>query len=1165
MHLFNNINHSFTNMKRFLPIMLVLAMGTGQAYSMENVLFNESFANVEGSEEGTTVLDQSQLDNPSGWTFSEAYGGPGYLIIKKGGSVTVPACAELADNACIYFSVGPWFAPESIPNDDDIYKSQTLSITNGTLSTTTLELGVSTVGGVPYIYGGNAETRVTLTATSDIRIGQIQIFYGSTSTDNLTGYSHESGDYYKPFDLTLTKYNGNAGVPGDDGSHNILVYTLDNSEPTRKSARYDGSPIRISATTTVKSATILGNGAVAPDDARTYTMVGPEEPQIPEHVYTIALTQAGTLQDKLNELDADIIEGLTVSGPINGVDLAYLVSDKGMMGMLAYLDISDVTFVYDDAMYKSIVTAPEGGMGTVVTSKYYFSAENSYESRSTSPTTALEIIHSNNLASAFSGHKKLTRLVLPKVLTSIGAGACGGEVLAMVTLPDGITEIGAYAFGSATSNINLPQSITHIYSGAMPGFIGAVDLPNLEYVGESAFGGSKLSDFKFYSTLKYIGEGAFAGSMLEEVNIPTPPDTIPEDAFRNCPRLRSVTLGNGVRYIGSNAFNQPVTYGKCPMQEISIAESVEEIGYQAFPEPIINALPSEEGIRYINRVAVACEPNVTTANIKGGTISLCESLFGNTAVESANLPASLQIVGPHAFQGTQLKAVPAMPGVKRIGKGAFSWTNITSVPDMPGLEYIGDEAFQYCNSLVRVTLPESLKYIGSFVFNRSDALWRIDYNAIDCDAPYGIICSPYNPNTPNNLEKINVGDKVRRIPAGLFANSTIIKSVVLPQSVEIIDPNAFMYNTALTDIVLSDNIAEIPADAFSDCSSLRNVHWPLNLKSIGSNAFYKCSALTVISLPEGVTTLGDYAFSYCSNVHTVYLASTLTEFGESAIVPDNANLESMTITSTALVPPSYEWPVYYMAPAIVKVPARALEAYRNNPNWNNAKFTLTTIEEIEASTEESNTSFADGVNDETDLGDTVVGDVYVTVGEEDGYDETDGSIVLNSTMSDEHAEAIGGMAPGLTDLSNRFNGLVVMVPAGYGTVTIDCRTIGSRRLSVKIGESEPTSYVKSDKGTIDVDYDVAEDTYVYVYGSDDETQEPESGRAKVSAADNCVKIYAIGVTPKGSGIVDITTDEAEEATVIDYYTIDGKRVAAPTAPGLYIIRYSDGTTAKVIF
>ena len=187
------------------------------------------------------------------------------------------------------------------------------------------------------------------------------------------------------------------------------------------------------------------------------------------------------------------------------------------------------------------------------------------------------------------------------------------------------------------------------------------------------------------------------------------------------------------------------------------------------------------------------------------------------------------------------------------------------------------------------------------------------------------------------------------------------------------------------------------------------------------------------------------------------------------------------------------------------------------------------------------------------------------MGEDDGYDSSDGSIVLNSSMTDDEADAFGGMAPGVTDLSNRFNGLVVMVAAGEGTVSVNCRTIGSRRVAVKIGEAEPQLFTKDDKGEVSVEYNVAEDTYIYIYGVDTAAPAPSllKARTQAAAGENCVKLYSITVNPQQSGIESID-DKASEAPITDYYTIDGVRVATPDTKGIYVVRRADGSTGKVI-
>lgn len=1121
-------------MKKIITTIVAIALCTAQSYADErNMLLNETFRNVEGPIEATVALDQSQLDNPSGWTFTDAYAGPQCVIIKKGGTVTTPPVAELTGNAAFSFAVDFWEDPTGKTEIDwENFKPHPLSITDGTLGTAELDMGVSVYGDYT-IYDAGPTTRITLTASCDIRLTGVTIYYGSVSssgampTEDFTKFSHESGEYYNPFDLVLTPTTGT--VCYDDGKHNILVYTLDGTAPHRRSTRYDGTPIRIDGTTTVRTATIFGNGAMYSDAQRVYTFPTAEIPDIPANTYEITVTKPGNLKAQLLDHEADVLEGLVLKGAINGADLKYLIDGEGRVAKLTYLDMENVTFDYDGSLYRTVVSAPEAGMGTTYIGYYYLSPTNYDELRSASPTQISTNYYRNDLSAAF-GSGRIRRIVTPKILTSVGDGAFSG--VAMATLPDGVEEIGSGALSGCCS-VNLPQSVRKIGDWAFGEnlIVREIDLPNLEYVGKGAFGGAKITKFNFTDRLSHIGEGAFAGTRLAEAVLTVQGDTIPAELFAGCPDLRKVTIGGTPRVLGARAFD-----GSMAITEFTIPSTVEEVGADAIPDYLLDA--PEGGIIYVGKSAYRRAEDLAEYTVKEGTVSLTENLFEHAPLIRVTLPSSL----------------------RTIGDAAFSCTHLTSTPSMDGVERIGESVFYYCTDLARVTIPESVKYIGGSAFYGCNALWSVTYNAVDAECPWGV--------SPRDLERIVIGDKVRRLPKGLYTGNTNVTEVVLPPSVEILDPEVFGNCSNLEYVRLSDNISTISERAFENCHALRDLHWPARLKTVGDDAFYKCSSLTTISLPEGTETLEPWAFAYCSGVETVYIASTITSFGEGALTLDNAG-KNVTITATASVPQTVEWNWHYMGTPTIKVPAASVAAYKADPSWNGANNgkdnLIVSIEGISAPTEASETSFGTGIGNDTDLGDAVVGDVYVTVGEEDGYDETDGSIVLNSTMDEDYVDAIGGMAPGESDIANRFNGLVVQVPAGDGTVTINCLTIGSRRVSVKIGSAEPVSYTKDSKGDIAIDYSVTEDTYVYIYGSD-AAAPPQAVRrspAKAPSTDSCVKIYSVGVAPGNSGIGDIEAD-ADSARFVEYYRIDGVRVDEPSQPGIYVGRRADGSSVKIL-
>lgn len=427
-------------------------------------------------------------------------------------------------------------------------------------------------------------------------------------------------------------------------------------------------------------------------------------------------------------------------------------------------------------------------------------------------------------------------------------------------------------------------------------------------------------------------------------------------------------------------------------------------------------------------------------------------------------------------------------------------------------------------------------------------------------------------NNDNHLEKIVIGDKVRRLPGGLFGGKEFTE-VTLPACLERIDDFAFSGCKNLSTINLSDSIRYIGDYAFSGCSSLKNIHWPLRLTTIGSQAFIQ-TALETISLPEGVTSVGDGAFSDCPFAKTVYIPSTANvedNFTYSFVLKEGVNCV-ITCMSPIPHPQARNWNV---GVAAIKVPAELVEQYK--AQFPDIADKVMAVNQVGVMDKDSKTSFAAGISEEADLGDAVIGDVYVTVGDGDGYDSTDGSIVLNSTMTAAEVAGIGSLAPGKSDIANRFNGLIVKVNAGDGTMVIDCKTVGKNTLNVKVGEAEPQAFVKSDRGTIEVAYRVGKETCVYIYGAEQEmADDAETAKAhqvaacrplsraaalSASASENCVKIYAVGVS-QSTGINHTLIDG--NSPIIGYYTLDGVKIEQPNAPGIYVVRRANGSNYKLV-
>lgn len=1110
-----------------------------------DLLFKETFENVVGTSDGKTKLNPSQLDNPSGWTFDNVYAGEGNLIIKEGGSITLPVIPELIGNASLLINATYWREPDKDYDDIDPAfwdKIATLnvSISNGKLSSNECERSLC-------MYGVDGNSRLKITAPHDIVLRYVYVYYPVNNwEDPIIRFSREAGPFYDPFDLTLNPWD----IQVDDGDdiYNITVYTLDGSMPNRHSQRYHkGDKIHIASTTTVRAAMILADGTMRYNIPMTYTLTKRYDiNELPENTYQIEV-KPGQLKKQLLDLDPDEVNGLVLTGTMNGEDLKFLADAQGLVGSLAYLDLEKVKFEYDETVYRTY-SPSKGFHEEQKIYNYIFSKENRTEQVPAGFGYKRYDCYRNNLAWAFIKNENLVVVKLPENMTEVGEDIFGDcKNLRGVKIPEGVSRINKEAFYgcSILETINFPAKLTSVGDNAFS-LCSKMELDNLPnsllHVGQSAFCYVPLQALKLDRKVE-IGAGAFSNTPITEIEMATPCDSIREGTFSNCPNLTKITIGEGLKYIGYKAFSYS------PVKEANLPSTLRDISSNAFRGssycPFINDIQPENHIRYIGKVAYLCvDKNQEEYTIKDGTVTLADNLFENWQGNATtfHIPASVEQIGSRVFAGTQIKTLPEMPGLKRIG----------------------DEAFYQCKNLKKVTIPETVEYIGGGAFYGCSNIWSLTYNAINAECERLM-----ESNIP--LEKIVIGDKVRRLPRGIFSGREFTE-VTLPACLERIDEFAFYGCKNLTTINLSDSIRYIGDNAFYGCSSLKNIHWPLRLTTIGSRAFRQ-TALETISLPEGVTSVGDGAFSDCP-AKTVYIPST-------ANVEDNFTYSFLkkeggdcVITCMSPIPhPQAE--CWNVGVAAIKVPAELVEQYK--AQFPDIADKVMAVNQVGAMDKDSKTSFAAGISEEADLGDAVIGDVYVTVGDGDGYDSTDGSIVLNSTMTAAEVAGIGSLAPGKSDIANRFNGLIVKVNAGDGTMVIDCKTVGKNTLNVKVGEAEPQAFVKTDKGTIEVAYRVDKETCVYIYGAEQEVaDDAEAAKAhqvaacrplsraaalSASASENCVKIYAVGVS-QSTGINHTLIDG--NSPIIGYYTLDGVKIEQPNAPGIYVVRRANGSNYKLV-
>ena len=296
----------------------------------------------------------------------------------------------------------------------------------------------------------------------------------------------------------------------------------------------------------------------------------------------------------------------------------------------------------------------------------------------------------------------------PKVTTINPALFYGNSHLASITIRSGVTTISESAFYSCGQDEGVTETVVSMGS-------------NVTSIGANAFRDCpKLKSLTLPSKLTTIGNNAFNGSGLTSVTIPASVMNIGDYAFQNCGSMTSITIEDS-----ETPLTMPGTWYERPLAN---AATTIYIGRNL-------TLTGDDDYQLLDyATSVEFGPQVTTINprlfysntklesitIGSGVTTIGESAFymcGTYWDEETNqgvdelvvtMGSNVTSIGTNAFlECTHLKAIALPSTLTTIGNGAFSNSGLTSISIPASVMTIGDAAFGGCNSMTSITIEDS--------------------------------------------------------------------------------------------------------------------------------------------------------------------------------------------------------------------------------------------------------------------------------------------------------------------------------------------------------------------------------------------------------------------------------------------------------------------------
>ena len=458
-------------------------------------------------------------------------------------------------------------------------------------------------------------------------------------------------------------------------------------------------------------------------------------------------------------------------------------------------------------------------------------------------------------ANAFNGCKNasITKLVIPARTVSIESSAFYSAAFSELVFEgdESVLDIGEKAFGSnsALKTVTFGASIKQVSNGAFSSCRNMktviLDCGATAVFDEGAFGSlSSYGSYTTYVTSVVIGKnapfvklGPVMGSSVTSVTIDNENTNYKTEA--------------GVVYSGDGKF-LALYPSSLPDTSFTVPDTVEEIVSFAFygNKKLTGTLTIGSGVKTI------------------GTATFRSGKYGKIIIKETG---SDMTIGDWAFANITTQEITIPGRVKTINEKAFCSTSLKKITLEEGVETLGVGAISINSSLAEVSLPASIKNMGTYVSTDQGVSLGGTFDAVEANAASGLkLTIAENGNyfaSQNNMiytVKNGVKDVLIYVPKNLSGEA------VISHTISKIEDKAFYGKAKITKLSFDGDLTEG------------------NSLEIGANTFSGCSVLTSVVLPNGVTKIGEYAFQNCSKLAEITIPQTVNYIGGGAFLKNTA-------------------------------------------------------------------------------------------------------------------------------------------------------------------------------------------------------------------------------------------------------------------------------------
>lgn len=320
------------------------------------------------------------------------------------------------------------------------------------------------------------------------------------------------------------------------------------------------------------------------------------------------------------------------------------------------------------------------------------------------------------------------------------------------------------------SNIKITMFLSEESSPVKVYIPDTIDNYNVVSLGDSLFeNNSFINLIVVPESVTIIGNSTFKNALVKVIDLKTGNISVGDYAFYGLKDLK--TISSTINALGEYSFANCYS-----LDNIKLAEDLKEIGAYAFSN--------------------------------------------DHALENINIPSSLTSIGEYAFSSTKISNLIIPNGVIEIKEGSFKdCYNLSSIKIPNGVEKIGVFAFQKI-PIESLSIPASVNSISSTSFSditmlnkimvdENNTFYRTENGALIENANNKLVIGTFKDN------KAVIPSSIKIIGERAFAGKTSITTVIVPDTIEKIEDNAF-YNTYMTTITIPKSVKSFDPKALDN-------------------------------------------------------------------------------------------------------------------------------------------------------------------------------------------------------------------------------------------------------------------------------------------------------------------------------------------------------------